>query len=109
MHAPLRTLQAMAADDGNRRRDWRHPGGIGAHLLMAGRDACAATLTDVSRHGCCAQSTADWLRPGRFVAVALPDTAPLECIVRWIRGDLAGLELLRPIPADRPDWLALVD
>lgn len=109
MQAPLRTLRAIPNTEDERRRDPRNPGGVSATLITAGREPHTATLTDVSRHGCCAETAADWLRPGRFAAIVLPGSAPLECIVRWTRGGLAGLELLRPVPADHSAWRALID
>lgn len=109
MLAPLRQLSLLALDEADRRRERRKAGAVSARVIMAGREPAEARLTDVSLYGCCVETAAEWLRPGRFVAIALPSGAPLESIVRWTRGDLAGLELLRPLPADRHDWLALAD
>jgi hypothetical protein len=80
-----------------------------ANLGMAGKPEVLGELTDVSAYGCCVETRAPWLSPGRVVAIALPSGPALESIVRWTRGSLAGLELLRPIAPNRSDWLALID
>jgi hypothetical protein len=108
MNAPLRTLNLVSTQGSERRRTGRAEHSATATVVMAGKTPCAAWLTDVSLHGCCVETRADWLRPGRFVAVGLGEGEALECIVRWSRGGIAGLELLRPIPQSRSDWFALI-
>lgn len=104
---PIASRQELASRD-DRRRHLRGSGSIEAHLVAAGREPCEALLTEMSPHGCCAQTEADWLWPGRFVAIVPFGEEPLECIVRWTRDGTAGLELLRPLPASYVDWLTLV-
>jgi hypothetical protein len=99
----------LPLDEADRRREPRAAGGVSASVIMAGREPAEARLTHVSLYGCCVETSANWLRPGRFVAIALPSGSPLASIVRWTRGDLAGLELLRALPVERSDWLALID
>jgi hypothetical protein len=76
---------------------------------MAGKSPAEALLTDVSLYGCCVETTAEWLCPGRCVTIGLPGGQVLESIVRWSRPGLAGLELLHPVTADQLAWLALID
>jgi hypothetical protein len=104
MRSPLRHLDPTAGPKPGRGCEKRI-----AHLAMAGKDLARGELTDVSAYGCCVETPATWLRPGRFVAITLPGGLALESIVRWTRGSLAGLELLRPLAANRSDWLALID
>ena len=73
-----------------------------------GRSA-EAELTDLSLHGVRVNSQADWLRIGQFVSIALEEEPPVQAIVRWMRDGEAGMEFLRPIPADRASWYALMD
>lgn len=108
MPAPLRLLDVVASDDADRRRGIRIDDDACVSLGMAGRDPEQGRLTDVSPNGCCVETQATWAQPGRFVAITLAAGPSLESIVRWRRGTLAGLELLRPISAERPDWQALM-
>jgi hypothetical protein len=109
MQTPLHTLDLVNTTNPDRRRTMRAERSAEASLSTAGRTPCDAMVTDVSHHGCCVETRADWLRPGRFVAIRLADGEPLQSIVRWSQDGFAGLELLRRIPDDRADWLALID
>ena len=67
-------------------------------------------IADLSTHGCCLRSEADWLRLGSFVSISLGEDEPgLQAIVRWVRDGACGLEFLRPVPSDRPEWHELMD
>lgn len=109
MQEPLRTLRMGSQDHTDRRRAPRTPSTASATLAVAGGERCDATLTDVSLYGCCVDAVADWLRPGRFVAIGLAGSKPIEAVVRWARDGAAGMELLHPLSADRQDWHALID
>lgn len=104
MPAQLRHLDKTTLQKPDRCREERT-----ANLGMAGKPGVPGQLSDVSAYGCCVETRAPWLIPGRVVAIVLPSGPTLESIVRWTRGSLAGLELLRPIAANRSDWLALID
>lgn len=66
-------------------------------------------LIDVSMHGCCVETEADWLRNGSFVSIGLDDQPKLSAIVRWVRDGSVGMEFLRPIPTDRDEWHEMLD
>ncbi|TCM40027.1 MULTISPECIES: PilZ domain-containing protein [Novosphingobium] len=110
MNAPLARLKAcspQARDE--RRREDRH---ITCHeaTLESLRGGCMGVqLADVSAHGCSVRGEATWLRQGAFVSIRLGTSAKLDAIVRWVRGDAAGMEFLHPVPADRFDWHDLMD
>lgn len=95
--------------EGDRRRDQREPRSARASIVMAGRPPAEALLTDISVYGCCIETAADWLRPGRCMSIGLAGGLKLESIVRWAASGLAGLELLKPATADQLEWLALID
>jgi len=100
MNAPLRQFDFIGAEPERRREsraDCTVPPRASAMLTMAAKAPCPAHVSDVSIHGCCVETAAEWLRPGRFVAITLADGAALESIVRWSGNGLAGLEWLRPI------------
>lgn len=71
-------------------------------------DNALVIISDVTAHGCSVRCASGWLRPGRFVSLGLEDGAPLQAIVRWARGDQAGLEFLRAVPSVRGDWQVLI-
>lgn len=108
MNAPFHNLQPHDNLVTERRRQPRSRPAAPVMLSMAGRDPQSAVLSDVSAHGCCVKTDADWLRPGRFVALSLPSGDALSCLVRWTCGGAAGLELLQPA-MDREEWRALID
>jgi hypothetical protein len=102
-------LRPMTCVDTDRRREQREPRSTLASVVMAGKAPAGALLTDVSLYGCCVETTTDWLRPGRCIAIGLAGGHSLDSIVRWSRDGLAGLELLRPVTAEQLEWLALID
>ena len=53
----------------------------GAELAMAGKAPAPGELSEVSAYGCCVETRASWLRPGRFVAIALPSAAPSDLAI----------------------------
>lgn len=109
MHAPLNSFSSTLCRDADRRREQREPLGTMASLLKPGKSPAEALLTDVSLYGCCVETGADWVRPGRCVAIGLAGGDTLDSIVRWSREGLAGLELLHPATANQLEWLALID
>lgn len=110
MQEPLRNLRMTEEGHEDRRHEPRSQSGAAAVLSIAGLQPSPVRLTDVSRHGCCAEGSPAGIAPGRVVALILATgEQPLEAIVRWRRGNLAGLELLRPAPSTRQDWHALID
>lgn len=96
------------ADD--RRRELRVPTRYSARLQSSRGEIEPAMVADVSLHGCCLNTSAQWLKSGSFVAIGLGEDSPtLAAIVRWVREGSAGMEFLRPIPSDRSEWHDLID
>ena len=56
-----------------------------------------ARLRDVSVFGCSLATDADWLRTGMFISLELSQAWTIQAVVRWNRGDICGVEFLRPI------------
>lgn len=108
MPAPLRTLHVPFEPE-ERRGDPRQERRGMAMLSQAGVERCEAALSDVSPYGCCVAVSGEWLRPGHFVTITLPDMRPLSAIVRWAHSGSAGLELLQRLACDEPEWVALID
>ena len=92
-----------------RRKAQRSPVASTCRIRSAFGDIARAELKDISIHGCNIDSVADWLLPGRFIAIRIDSSQPLQAIVRWARKGSAGLEFLREIPADRDEWIRLID
>ena len=109
MKRQLARLDNAPADHSDRRREPRYPARFRATLETAAGERGTAILVDVSTHGCSVESDAEWLRPGRFMSIALGKQPPLETVVRWVRDGAAGMEFLRPIPAERAEWHELMD
>ena len=80
-----------------------------AVLVSSADERRTIAICDVSHHGCSIRGEGMALRAGRFVAIELDADAPVQALVRWVRDDDAGLEFLRPIPADRTAWQALIN
>ncbi len=97
------------ATGAERRKSPRHSARNAATLLSSQGESAKAMLVDVSTHGCCVKCAAEWVRTGAFVAIGIDDYPRLQAIVRWVRDDSAGMEFLRPIPAERREWHALMD
>ncbi len=93
----------------NRRRAPRAIVEIEATVLSSRGDSAGMTIANVSIHGCNINGPADWLRLGSFVAVELNASEAMNAIVRWVRGESAGLEFLRPVPAGHASWHQLID
>ena len=72
-------------------------------------DSAAMTIANVSTHGCNIRGTANWLRIGSFVGVALEDKPMLLAIVRWVRDESAGLEFMRPVAPGNKPWHDLIN
>ena len=92
-----------------RRKVTRQPAWATATVSSSNGDSSEIALADISTHGLRIRSGESWLRNGQFVSIALDPEPALQAIVRWVRDGEAGLEFLRPIPADRAAWHALID
>lgn len=107
--------QAMRAENvevapvSDRRREPRHATGIQGNLRASDGSGMAVRVAEISLHGCRITSERCPLRSGMFVSVGLDDQPPLEAIVRWVRGEDAGMEFLWPIPPERVEWLRLAN
>lgn len=114
MNAPLTRLYASApmrqeiAPD-ERRREQRHATRYSAHIESSRGDRMDTLLTDASLHGCCVSGSAPWLRQGAFVSIGLGKCDALRAVVRWVRGDSAGMEFLHVVPAGASEWHDLMD
>ncbi|MDE2596988.1 MAG: PilZ domain-containing protein [Sphingomonadales bacterium] len=72
-------------------------------LTTTGRDI-RARLADLSDYGCNVRGNVSALRSGSFISLRLDGGKPVQALVRWVRDDAAGVEFLRPIGDDHPDW-----
>ena len=104
--ARLSTEPSGTTDD--RRRFARHPVCATATLQTAQGDPVEVFLCDVSTHGCSVHCPDGWLRGGQFVSIAIGGAADLKAIIRWVRDGAAGMEFLRPVPAERKEWHVLM-
>ncbi len=93
----------------NRRREPRFATWFDAHIENARGDSAKVLLAEVSMHGCRIQADQAWLRVGGFVAIRIENGEALPAIVRWVREGAAGMEFLRPIPAEYSEWHDLMD
>lgn len=110
VNAPFRTHSAASEFSmADRRREPRHATCFEATLEFSNGSYASALLTDVSLHGCCVRTDADTLRQGAFVSIGLGAESKMPAIVRWVRGNAAGMEFLRQVPVSRTDWHALMD
>ena len=80
-----------------------------AHSRIACRIACAlgdhnvwgpASAVNLSQNGCAVVLANQTLRCGQFVWLRFEQGAQITGIVRWVRGDRAGIEFAHPIRAD---------
>ncbi len=99
--------QDLAAID--RRRSARRSVWAQATIMSSRGLSADAELSDLSTHGLRVASEAAWLRVGQFVSIILEEDQPVQAIVRWMRDGEAGMEFLRPVPADRKAWHSLMD
>ncbi len=66
-------------------------------------------VIDLSTHGCGINGDASSsMRLGMILSIRLDDERPIQAIIRWIRGEVAGIEFFRPITADQSGWRALL-
>lgn len=114
MNAPLarlysstQTRQEIAPDE--RRREQRHATRYAAWVETSRGERADTVLVDVSLHGCCVSGPGDWLRQGAFVSIGLGQGTALKAVVRWIRGDVAGMEFLHAVPPGAREWHELMD
>ena len=96
------------ADRANRRRAPRAIVDVEAMVISSRGESALMSIGNVSLHGCNIRGDAAWLRIGSFVGVGLGREKPLQAIVRWLRDSSAGLEFMRPIPADNAAWQDLI-
>lgn len=113
MNAPLGRLSAVAqlpeTNARERRREPRHTTCFEARVESTRGSTMDVVLADVSLHGCCVRGESEWLRQGAFVSIGLGNSPTLAAIVRWVRGDAAGMEFLRPVPNECHEWHDLMD
>lgn len=110
MNAPFGRLYAAETQSfDDRRREQRHPAHFEAFVETSQQRRMPALLADVSLHGCCVQTDEETLRQGSFVSVGLDDASIVLAVVRWVRGNAAGMEFLRAIPKDQTAWHDLMD
>ena len=110
MNAPIGRLYAARQDTfDDRRRERRHATQYEAMLETSQGRRLSVRLADISHHGCCVETSGDGLRQGAFVSIGLCDHSMLPAIVRWVRGQAAGMEFLRAVPADQTAWMDLMD
>lgn len=110
VNAPIGRLYTARQDTlDDRRRERRHATHFEAVLETSQGRRTSVLLADISHHGCCVQTDADELRQGAFVSIGLCEDSMLPAIVRWVRGQAAGMEFLRAVPADQTAWLDLMD
>ena len=81
----------------NTRRATRRVAEAVATLRSAQGGRSRARVRDVSVFGCSLATDADWLRTGMFISLELSQTWTIQAVVRWNRGDICGVEFLRPI------------
>ena len=93
----------------DRRRESRVAAGFKGILHTSQGREVHILVADVSVHGCSIRAHAPWLRIGSVVRISLSSGAGQAAIVRWLRGDAAGMEFLRPIPPDDGEWRDLLD
>ncbi|MCJ2185198.1 PilZ domain-containing protein [Novosphingobium beihaiensis] len=110
MNAPIGRLYAAQQDTlDDRRRERRHTTHFEAILETSQGRRLPVLLADISLHGCCVQTDGDGLRQGAFISIGLSDDSMLPAVVRWIRGQAAGMEFLRAVPAEQTAWHDLMD
>lgn len=93
----------------NRRREPRFSTWFDARIDNGRGESVNVLLAEVSLHGCRIQADEPWLRVGGFLSIRIEQGAQLQAIVRWVRDGAAGMEFLRPIPADCGEWHDLMD
>ncbi|TCM21609.1 PilZ domain-containing protein [Novosphingobium sp. PhB165] len=115
MNAPLARLYSSApisrstSVGDERRREQRHATRYSASVESSRGEQAGVVLADVSLHGCCISGEAVWLRQGAFVSIRIGQGATLKAVVRWVRGDSAGMEFLHAVPSDAREWHELMD
>ncbi len=107
--APAQDEETLVETVSDRRREPRVATHYLAKLQFSQDDSADVQLADVSMHGCCVTTDADGLRIGRFISIGIDDEPMLQAVIRWVREGSAGMEFLRPIPAERYEWHDLID
>jgi hypothetical protein len=87
----------MAVSAGHRRAAVRKPAQANVEVCGTNCRTFSSRFTDLSVHGCSIAIGDTALQPGQFITVRSSRTDPVPGIVRWARGDRAGIEFLRPI------------
>ncbi|WP_068073847.1 PilZ domain-containing protein [Novosphingobium lentum] len=99
---------AAAAKPAGTRKVSRQPVAGLRKIEIVAEATLPARLTDISTHGCNASLAHGTLRHGQFVSVRLSKEHCIKAIVRWIDGDISGLEFLRPLTRDIVGQFALI-
>ena len=92
-----------------RRREPRFETWFDATIENAHGDRAGFRVAEISLHGCRVKGDLSWIRTGGFVSIAVDGGRKLQAIVRWVRDGSAGMEFLRPVPAEWTEWHELID
>ncbi len=92
-----------------RRREHRYETWFDAKLETTHGDGVDVRVSEVSLHGCRIKGDVSCIRTGTFVAISAEGGRKLRAIIRWVREDTAGMEFLRPVPAECTEWHDLMD
>lgn len=97
--APSHSLagEPQAADAGRRRAAHRKQAQAAVEVCGANCGTFLSRFTDLSVHGCNLAIADTVLQTGQFITVRSSRSDPISGIVRWARGERAGVEFLRPI------------
>lgn len=91
-----------------RRKVVRRPASAIVQVSNAAGITASLRVIDLSSHGCSINGDASSLRLGMILSMSLGGERPIQAIIRWIRGEVAGIEFFRPITADQSGWRALL-
>ncbi len=91
-----------------RRKVARHRANAIVQVSNAAGLATSMRVIDLSTHGCSINGDASTLRLGMILSINLGDDRPIQAIIRWVRGEVAGIEFFRPLIADQSAWRALL-
>lgn len=108
-HAAADHSQGMPTQSGQRRRAGRFPVRLVVDVSIFAGATYRSSLVDLSEHGCSLQSDSPPVKAGQFVTVNLSPSQQSAAIVRWVRGDLAGVEFLHPISSETVEKFAPPD
>ncbi|WP_260924077.1 PilZ domain-containing protein [Novosphingobium sp. 9] len=75
----------------------RHPVRLAAHCRTLDGQAEEGELFDISLEGCCVRTPSGFFRVGGRVVVLPEGLDGQSGIVRWSRGEMAGVEFDQPV------------